>query len=102
MGSKRLTIEARQIRTTRSLRSCASLRSGQNLSMTQNRMAPMTIVIRIPITSEIITASRFSIVNRDEARARARSFATVGIYLVAALVGVADFASPGLGAAELA
>ena len=38
---------------TRSLRSWASRASRQNLSMTQNNMAPSTIVMRIPMTSEI-------------------------------------------------
>ncbi len=41
----------KQTSTTSSLRSCASRASGQNLSMTQNKIAPMTTIIRIPITS---------------------------------------------------
>ena len=50
-GSNRFTIAAKQTSTTSSLRSCASRASGQNLSMTQNKIAPTTTIIRIPITS---------------------------------------------------
>ena len=50
-GSNRFTIAAKQTSTTSSLRSCASRASGQNLSMTQNKIAPITTIIRIPITS---------------------------------------------------
>lgn len=51
MGSNRATIAPKQTSTTSSLSSCASRASGQNLSMTQNKIAPMTTIIRIPITS---------------------------------------------------
>jgi hypothetical protein len=43
-----------------------------NLSMTQNRIAPTTMVMRMPIASEITTASRFSI---DDCRRLERALA---------------------------
>jgi len=57
-GSNRATIAPKQTSTTNSLRSCASRASGQNLSMTQNKIAPRTTIIRIPITSVSTAISR--------------------------------------------
>ncbi len=58
-GSKRFTIEAKQSSTTSSLRSCVSRPSVLNLSMAQKQIAPMTIVIRMPIMSEITATPRY-------------------------------------------